>query len=263
MKGIILAGGSGTRLNPLTKSINKHLLPIYNKPMIYYPLSILMLSKIRNILIITNSSDLYMFKKLLGNGKNLGININYKIQKKANGIAEALKIGKKFVGKDDVMLILGDNIIFGDNLKNELQEAIDEVENNNIAVNFSYNVANPSGYGIVKYKRNKIFRIIEKPKKFISNDAIIGLYIYPNNSIKLVDKIKFSKRKELEITDLNNLYAKKNQLKLIKLGRGSAWFDAGTFENLFEASQLIRIIEKRVGLQIGSLEEISKNNNWL
>jgi glucose-1-phosphate thymidylyltransferase len=263
MKGIILAGGLGTRLYPATLSVCKQLLPVYDKPMIFYPLSVLMLANIKDILIISRKEDLSKFKKLLGNGNSLGIKITYAIQNQPKGLVDAFFIGKKFIKRDDVCLILGDNLIYGDGLPKLLNDAINYVENKKKAIIFSYKVRNPSNYGVVKEKNNKIESIIEKPKNSKSKDAIIGLYLYPNKVIKLSKKIKPSKRGELEITDLNNLFLKEKKLELRKLGRGIAWFDTGSAENLYEASQLIRILEKRIGYKIGCPEEISFNKNWI
>ena len=263
MKGIILAGGLGTRLYPATLSVCKQLLPVYDKPMIFYPLSVLMLANIKDILIISRKEDLSKFKKLLGNGNSLGIKITYAIQNQPKGLVDAFVIGKKFIKRDNVCLILGDNLIYGDGLPKLLNEAINYVKNKKKAIIFSYKVSDPSNYGVVKEKNNKIESIIEKPKNSKSKDAIIGLYLYPNKVIKLSKKIKPSKRGELEITDLNNLFLKEKKLELRKFGRGIAWFDTGSAENLYEASQLIRILEKRIGYKIGCPEEISFNKNWI
>lgn len=263
MKGIILAGGLGTRLYPATLSVCKQLLPVYDKPMIFYPLSVLMLANIKDILIISRKEDLNKFKKLLGNGTFLGIKITYAIQNKPKGLVDAFLIGKEFIKKDNVCLVLGDNLFYGDGLPKLLNDAINYVENKKKAIIFSYKVSNPSNYGVVKEKNNKILSIVEKPKNSKSKDAIIGLYVYPNNVIKLSTKIKPSKRGELEITDLNKLFLKEKKLELRKFGRGIAWFDTGSAENLYEASQLIRIMEKRIGYKIGCPEEISFNKEWI
>ena len=232
MKGIILAGGSGTRLYPATSAVCKQLLPVYDKPMIYYPLSVLMLSNIRDVLIISTKEDLPKFKKLLGNGSLLGIKLSYAIQDKPRGLVDAFLIGKNFVKNDDVCLILGDNLFYGDGLPNLLENSSNYVERNKKAIIFSYTVSNPSSYGVVKFKNKKIINIKEKPKNPVSKEAIVGIYMYPNDVISLAKKIKKSKRNELEITDLNNLYLKRKRLDLRKLGRGTAWFDTGTAENL-------------------------------
>ena len=263
MKGIILAGGLGTRLYPATLSVCKQLLPVYDKPMIFYPLSVLMLANIKDILIISRKEDLSKFKRILGNGSDLGIKITYAVQNQPKGLVDAFIIGKKFIKKDNVCLVLGDNLFYGDGLPNLLNDAINYVENNKKAIIFSYKVSNPSNYGVVIEKNNKVQSIIEKPKNTKSKDAIIGLYIYPNKVIKLSKKIKPSKRGELEITDLNNLFLKEKKLELRKFGRGIAWFDTGSAENLYEASQLIRIMEKRIGYKIGCPEEISFNKEWI
>jgi glucose-1-phosphate thymidylyltransferase len=263
MKGIILAGGLGTRLYPATLSVCKQLLPVYDKPMIFYPLSVLMLANIKDILIISRKEDLGKFKRLLGNGSSLGIKITYAVQNKPRGLVDAFIIGKKFIKKENVCLVLGDNLFYGDGLPKLLNDAINYVENKKKAIIFSYKVSNPSNYGVVKEKNNKIHSIIEKPKNSKSKDAIIGLYVYPNKVIELSKKIKPSKRGELEITDLNNLFLKEKKLELRKFGRGFAWFDTGSAENLYEASQLIRIMEKRIGYKIGCPEEISFNKNWI
>jgi glucose-1-phosphate thymidylyltransferase len=231
--------------------------------MIFYPLSVLMLANIKDILIISRKEDLSKFKKLLGNGHSLGIKITYAIQNQPKGLVDAFVIGKKFIKRDNVCLILGDNLIYGDGLPKLLNEAINYVENKKKAIIFSYKVSDPSNYGVVKEKNNKIESIIEKPKNSKSKDAIIGLYLYPNKVIKLSKKIKPSKRGELEITDLNNLFLKEKKLELRKFGRGIAWFDTGSAENLYEASQLIRILENRIGYKIGCPEEISFNKKWI
>ena len=263
MKGIILAGGLGTRLYPATLSVCKQLLPVYDKPMIFYPLSVLMLANIKDILIISTKEDLPKFRKLLGNGELLGIKISYATQNKPRGLADAFLVGRKFIKKDNVCLILGDNLFYGDGLPSLLINSINYVKNKKKAIIFSYKVNNPSSYGIVKEKNNKIVSIVEKPKNSKLNNAVIGLYLYPNKVINLATKIKISKRGELEITDLNNLFLKENKLELRKLGRGIAWFDTGSAENLYEASQLIRIMEKRIGYKIGCIEEIAFNKKWI
>ncbi len=263
MKGIILAGGLGTRLYPSTISVCKQLLPVYDKPMIYYPLSVLMLSNIREILIISTKNDLPKFKKLLGNGSLLGIKLSYSIQDKPKGLVEAFLIGKDFIKNESVCLILGDNLFYGDGLPGLLESSCNYVQKNKKAVIFSYKVKDPSNYGIVKLNKNTILNIQEKPKNTQSKDAVVGIYMYPNEVLRLSKKIKKSKRNELEISDLNNLFLKAKKLELRKLGRGTAWFDTGTVENLYEASQLIRIIEKRVGYKIGCLEEIAYKKKWI
>jgi glucose-1-phosphate thymidylyltransferase len=263
MKGIILSGGLGSRLYPSTISVSKQLLPVYDKPMIYYPLSILMLAGIREILIITTTKDLKSYKRLLGNGSQIGIKIFYKIQTKPRGLVDSFNVGKKFIGKKNVCLILGDNIFYGDGLKSYLENSINIVKNEDKAVIFTYPVSNPKNYGILESKNNKIISIIEKPKKTTSNHAVVGIYFYPNSVIKYIKLIKPSKRKELEITDLNNIFLKNKKLKVQEMGRGFSWHDAGSPDNLQEASQLIQIIEKRIGYKIGCIEEIALNKKWI
>lgn len=258
--GIILAGGLGSRLYPITLCISKHLLPIYDKPMIYYPLSTLMLLGIRKILIISKKNDLYFFKKLLGNGSNLGIDLHYQIQDKPNGIAEALIISQKFTNSKKICLILGDNIFYGSRLIKKLSEASKSNKNTII----TYSVKNPKEYGILELdKQNKPKNIIEKPKNTKSNLAITGLYFYENYVTKFVKKQKPSKRNELEISDLNLFLLKKKKLDFLQLDRGNAWLDAGTVDNYIEASTVISIMEKRQGLNIGSIEEVSLFNGWI
>ena len=255
MKGIILAGGKGSRLYPITKLISKHLLPIYDKPLIYYPLSVLFLAKIRNILLISTSDHIYLFKKLLRDGKHLGINLRYSIQKEPKGIAEAFIIAEDFIGKDDVCLILGDNIFYGHGLPDLLKKA--KTENKGATI-FAYYVKNPQKYGVLEFDTTgKITSIKEKPKNPKSNWVVTGLYFYNNEVIKIAKKIKPSKRGELEITGINNEYLKKGQLETIFLGRGYAWLDAGDSENLIKASIFIKTIEERQGLKIGCIEEIA------
>jgi glucose-1-phosphate thymidylyltransferase len=260
-KGIILAGGKGTRLSPLTKIINKQLLPLYDKPLIFYPLSVLMLAGIREVLIITNSGQKKLFQNILGNGSSLGIKINYEEQKKPNGLPEAFIIGEKFINNDDVALILGDNFFYGQGFTNRIKDCIN---NNDGATIFTYIVNNPSDYGIaVLNKNNEIIKISEKPKKSNSKCAITGLYLFDNQVVKLSKKLKPSKRNELEIVDLIRKYLKQKKLKAEFIGRGSAWLDTGTIENLNETSQFIASIERRQGLKIGCLEEIAYNNQWI
>jgi glucose-1-phosphate thymidylyltransferase len=260
-KGIILAGGKGTRLSPLTKIINKQLLPLYDKPLIFYPLSVLMLAGIREVLIITNSGQKKLFQNILGNGSGLGIKINYKEQKKPNGLPEAFIIGEKFINNDDVALILGDNFFYGQGFTNRIKDCIN---NNDGATIFTYIVNNPSDYGIAELnKNNEIIKITEKPKKSNSKFAITGLYLFDNQVVKLSKKLKPSKRNELEIVDLIRKYLQQKRLKAEFIGRGSAWLDTGTIENLNETSQFIASIERRQGLKIGCLEEIAYNNQWI
>jgi len=260
-KGIILAGGSGTRLAPLTKAVNKQLLPIYDKPLIYYSLSVLMLAKIKKILIIVNKGDTKKFKDLFSFGNDLGLEINYLEQKAPNGIPEGLILGEKFIGKDNVALMLGDNFFYGQGFTKQLLRASKKLRNSTI---FVYPVNNPSSFGIVSLgKNNKIYKIEEKPKKTKSNLAITGLYFFDNKAAKLAKKLKFSKRKELEIVDLLKNYNKLGKVKVEKLGRGSAWLDNGEIENLQDASKFVEGLEKRQGLKIACLEEIALNNKWI
>lgn len=261
MKGIILAGGTGTRLHPSTISMSKHLIPIYDKPMIYYPLATLMLAEINEILIISSADHLDSYVKLLGDGSNFGISIEYLVQDKPNGIAEAFIIGENFIGTDDVCLILGDNIFYGEHFSNKLIEAQHSLQG---AAIFAYWVNNPEEFGVIEFtKRGKPKKIVEKPKKPNSNYAITGIYIYKNSVINISKNLKPSDRNELEITDINNIYLKRNKLDVKIFGRGFAWLDTGTPDSLLEASQFVRTVEKRQGLKIACLEEIAVNNKWL
>ena len=260
-KGIILAGGKGTRMSPLTKAVNKQLLPIYNKPLIYYPLSILMLAKIKNILIIVNKGELDQYKKAIPNGSNLGINIEFKEQDKPNGIPEAFIIGEKFIDKDNVALILGDNFFYGQNLSSLLIRAVKIKSGAKILL---HQVSKPHLYGIAKVgKKNKILTIKEKPKKFIGDKAITGLYFFDNKVAKLSKKLKKSKRDELEITDLIKIYNNRKNLNSEILGRGAVWFDTGSIDDFYKASSFVSTIEKRQGIKIACLEEIAFRNNWI
>ena len=260
-KAIILAGGKGTRLSPLTKVLNKQLLPLYDKPLIFYPLSVLMLAGIKEILIITNRGETNLFKKILGNGENLGIKIFYKEQKKANGLPEAFIIGEKFIKNQSVALILGDNFFYGQGFTNRIKEKIKE---NRGATIFTYIVNNPKDYGIIELdKKNKIKNILEKPKKTKSRLAITGFYLFDKNVIDFSKQLKPSKRKELEIVDLIKKYFKKKTLDAEFMGRGSAWLDTGNVQNLNETAQFISSIERRQGLKIGCLEEIAYINKWI
>ncbi|MAR15045.1 MAG: glucose-1-phosphate thymidylyltransferase [Candidatus Marinimicrobia bacterium] len=264
MKGIILAGGSGTRMFPTTKVISKHLLPVYDKPMIYYPLSTLMLAGIKEILIISTSNDLPFYEKLLGNGLKLGLSITYKVQDKPNGIAEAFIIGENFIGSDNVALILGDNILYGKGLSNMLKNAIIDVENNNNSIIYGYSVKDSSRYGVVEFdNQNNIISIEEKPKNPKSNYAVIGLYFYTNEVIKHSKTITPSGRGELEITDVNNIYINNKNIKVDLLGRGYAWLDTGTPQSLLSASNFIQMIEDRQGLKISCIEEIAFRMNFI
>jgi len=263
MKGIILAGGSGTRLYPITLSTSKQLLSIYDKPMIYYPLSILLLGGIRDILIITTPRDENHFKDLLGNGNSLGINIEYKVQEKPNGIAEAILIGEDFIGSSSVCLILGDNIFYGDGLSELIEKSIQRTNNDKSTI-FAYRVNDPKRYGIVEISNNgQAISIEEKPKNPKSNFAITGIYFYPNNVLKNIQKINYSDRGELEITDLNKTYLMQNQLYVEKLMRGYTWIDTGTFDSLLESSNFISSIQKRQGLKIACIEEIAFRKKFI
>ena len=259
-KGIILAGGTGSRLSPLTKVTNKQLLPLYDKPLIFYPLSILMLAGIRDVLIITNPNEDINFKKILGNGSSFGIKIQYLAQQKPNGLPEAFIIGEKFINKQNVALILGDNFFYGQGFTKRLKNKTKIKSGSTI---FTYQVNNPQDYGIVEMQNNKIIKIKEKPKKSKSNLAITGLYFFDKKVVNFSKKLKPSKRKELEIVDLLNEYLEIKKLKVEFMGRGSAWLDTGNVESLFETSQFISSIEKRQGLKIACLEEIALNNKWI
>ena len=258
MKGIILAGGLGTRLYPATRVVSKQLLTIYDKPMIFYPISTLMLAGIKEILIISTPSDIPNFKKLLGTGEELGLRFSYKTQEKPEGLAQAFIIGKEFIADQDVCLILGDNIFYGNGLTELLLEAKNNTINNNEATIFGYYVDEPKRYGVVEFdKDQRILSIIEKPNKPKSNYAVVGLYFYPNNVVKNVLKVKKSERGEYEITSLNQLYMNNDKLKVEIMYRGFAWLDTGTHESMLEASNFIHTIEKRQGLKVACLEEIA------
>ena len=259
-KGIILAGGHGTRMSPLTKAVNKQLLPIYDKPLLFYPLSILMLAGIRNILIIVNKGQLEQFKKILPNGENLGIKITFAEQKYPRGLPEAFIIGEKFIKKDNVALILGDNFFYSQSLGKKLKEC---VKLNKGAKVFIHHVADPSLYGVAKINNKKISKIVEKPKKFVSNLAITGLYFFDNKVVKYSKNLKPSQRKEIEIVDVLKKYLKNNELKAEPLGRGGAWLDTGSINDFYNTSSFVEAIENRQGLKIACLEEISFNNNWI
>ena len=259
-KGIILAGGNGTRMSPLTKAVNKQLLPIYDKPLIFYSLSILMLSKIKEVLIIVNKGQLDQYKKIIPDGKNLGMKISYKEQEKPNGLPEAFIIGESFIKKDNVALILGDNFFYGQNLSSLLLECKNLKSGAKVVL---HKVNKPELYGVAQLKNSKISIIKEKPKKFISDKAITGLYFFDNNVIKLSKKLKKSKRNELEITDLLKIYKKRNKLRFKELGRGAVWLDTGSIEDFYNASSFVSTIENRQGIKIACLEEISLNNKWI
>ena len=258
MKGIILAGGSGTRLFPLTKVVSKQLMPIYDKPMIYYPLSILMLAGIREILIISTKQDQPKFKHLLGNGSDIGMKFEYIVQPSPDGLAQAFILGKHFIGDDDVCLILGDNIFYGQGMTNMLTKAVSNTKEKNLATIFAYHVDSPERYGVVNFdKNNKVLNIEEKPNSPKSNYAVTGLYFYPNDVIKKAKAIIPSSRGELEITTVNQLYLNEDRLSVELMGRGYAWLDTGTHENLLEASAFIETVERRQGLKVACIEEIS------
>ena len=260
-KGIILAGGKGTRMSPLTKAVNKQLLPIYDKPLIFYPLSILMLAKIKDILIIVNKGQLDQYKKIIPNGDNLGIKINYLEQTEPKGLPEAFIIGDKFIGKENVALILGDNFFYGQSLSRLLLSSTKLKSGAKIIL---HKVVRPELYGVAKTnKKNKIIKIIEKPKKFISDLAITGLYFFDNKVVDYAKKLKPSKRGEIEIVDLLNFYKKRNKLHADLIGRGGAWLDTGSMDDFYKTSAFVSAIEKRQGLKIACLEEISLKNNWI
>ena len=259
-RGIILAGGHGTRLSPLTKVINKQLLPLYDKPIIFYPLSVLMLAGIKDILIITNPHEYKNFKKILGNGSNFGIKIQYIEQKKPNGLPEAFIIGEQFIKNKSVALILGDNFFYGQDFTKNFSKSLELKEGSTI---FTYPVSNPQDYGVVEFENEKIKNIKEKPKKTNSNLAITGLYLFDKNVINFSKQLKPSKRKELEIVDLVKKYLKRKKLKVEFIGRGNAWLDTGSIDSLYKASQFVASIESRQGLKIACLEEIALNNKWI
>ena len=259
-KGIILAGGMGTRMSPLTKAVNKQLLPIYDKPLIYYPLSILMLSKIKNILIIVNKGQLEQYKKIIPDGKKLGIKITYQEQDKPRGLPDAFILGEKFINKDNIAMILGDNFFYGQSLTNMLLECVKIKKGAKVIL---HKVINPENFGVAVVKNKKIQIIKEKPKKFISDLAITGLYFFDNKVVQYAKRLKPSKRKELEIIDLLNKYKKNKQLSAEFIGRGGAWLDTGTIEDFYKTSNFVSAIENQQGFKIACLEEISLKNNWI
>jgi len=264
MRGIVLAGGSGTRLYPITKGVSKQLLPIYDKPMIYYPLSVLMLAGIREILIISTPADLPGFKRLLGDGRAYGITLSYAEQPSPDGLAQAFLIGEDFIGKDAVCLILGDNLFYGDRFRPQLYEALKVAEQQNEATIFGYHVTDPERYGVAEFDtQGKVLSLEEKPEQPKSNYAVVGLYFYPNSVVDIAKNIKPSARGELEITTVNQVYLQQEQLNVKLLGRGFAWLDTGTHDSLSEASTFIEVIEKRQGLKIACLEAIAYEQGWI
>ena len=264
MKGIILAGGTGTRLYPVTKATSKQLMPIYDKPMIYYPLSILMISNIREILIISTPDDLPRYKKLLGDGSEIGMKFKYIVQPSPNGLAEAFILGKEFIEDDDVCLILGDNIFYGHDISSLLSKAVQSAKNNKMATVFGYHVNDPDQYGVVEFDSSgNAISIEEKPKNPKSNFAITGLYFYPNDVVNKAFEVLPSDRGELEITSINQIYLKEKRLKVELMGRGYAWLDTGTHKSLQEASSFIELIERRQGLKVACIEEIAYKNGYI
>lgn len=264
MKGIILAGGSGTRLYPITKAVSKQILPLYDKPMIYYPLSVLMLAGIREVLIISTPRDLPVFRELFGDGKWLGMSFEYKVQDKPRGLADAFIVGKEFIGNDDVALVLGDNIFYGQSFTQTLRRARSTVEKERKSVIFGYFVKDPTAYGVVEFdKSGKVLGIEEKPSAPKSNYAVPGLYFYTNDVVKIAADVKPSARGEIEITSVNNEYLNQGNLNVELLGRGMAWLDTGTYDGLLEASNFIATIQKRQGMYVSCIEEIAFRNGWL
>ena len=264
MKGIVLAGGSGTRLYPITKGISKQLIPIYDKPMIYYPISALMLAGIREILIISTPYDLPGFKRLLGDGHEIGVRFEYAEQPTPGGLAQAFIIGESFIGNDNVCLVLGDNIFYGQHFSQMLHQAVENIEKDKKATIFGYYVKDPERYGVAEFdEKGNVISLEEKPKKPKSNYAVVGLYFYPNKVIDIAKKIKPSERGELEITSVNQEFLKSNNLKVQLLGRGFAWLDTGTHDSLTEASNFVETLEKRQGLKISCLEEIAFKKGWI
>ena len=264
MKGIVLAGGSGTRLYPITKGVSKQLLPIYDKPMVYYPLSVLMLAGIREILIISTPQDLPGFQRLLGDGTDYGVNFTYAVQPSPDGLAQAFIIGKEFIGDDSVCLVLGDNIFYGQSFSRMLADAVATADAENKATVFGYYVNDPERYGVAEFdEAGNVLSIEEKPQRPRSNYAVVGLYFYPNKVVEIAENIKPSDRGELEITTVNQEFLKDGELKVQLLGRGFAWLDTGTHDSLSEASTFVEVIEKRQGLKLACLEEIAFKKGWI
>jgi glucose-1-phosphate thymidylyltransferase len=264
MKGIILAGGKGTRLYPLTKIISKQLLPIYDKPLIYYPLSVLMLANIKDILIISTPEDTPHFENYFGDGSSYGINLSYKVQEQPNGLAEAFILGEEFIGNDEVCMILGDNIFYGHDFVSLLKKAVNDIKEKKGAIVFGYKVKDPQRYGVVEFDNSgKAISLEEKPSEPKSNYAVLGLYFYDNSVVNIAKKLTPSKRGEIEITDLNKIYLKNNNLQVLQLGRGFAWFDTGTHESMLDASFFVKTIEERQAVKISCIEEISYSKGWI
>ena len=264
MKGIILAGGSGTRLYPITKAVSKQILPLYDKPMIYYPMSVLMLSEIKEVLVISTPRDITLFKELFGDGSWLGMKIEYAVQDKPRGLADAFIVGEKFIGNDSVALVLGDNIFYGQSFTSTLKSAVKKVNTDGGAVIFGYFVKDPTAYGVVEFDKNgTALGIEEKPAKPKSNYAVPGLYFYDNSVINIAKNVKPSARGEIEITAVNNAYLDEKKLKVELMGRGMAWLDTGTYDGLLEASNFIATIQKRQGMYVSCLEEIAYRNGWI
>lgn len=264
MKGIILAGGSGTRLYPVTRAVSKQILPLYDKPMIYYPLSVLMLAGVREVLVISTPRDIKLFEELFGDGSWLGMHFEYAVQEKPRGLADAFIVGKDFIGNDDVALVLGDNIFYGQSFTGTLKNAAEKIKKERGAVIFGYYVKDPTAYGVVEFNEaGKVLGIEEKPAVPKSNYAVPGLYFYDNSVVEIAQRVKPSARGEIEITSVNNEYLRQNLLKVELLGRGMAWLDTGTYDGLLEASNFIATIEKRQGMYVSCIEEIAYRNGWI
>jgi len=264
MKGIVLAGGKGTRLYPLTKVMSKQLLPVYDKPLIYYPISVLMLAGIKDILIISTPTDIPHFQRYFGSGEDYGLNLSYKIQDNPNGLAEAFILGEEFIGDDDVCMVLGDNIFHGHDFVNLLQEAVANIEKERGGVVFGYRVKDPERYGVVEFdKDGKAISLEEKPESPKSNYAVVGLYFYDKSVVEIAKNLKPSPRGELEITDVNRIYLEQNNLRVMQMGRGFAWLDTGTHESMLDAAYFVKMIEERQGVKISCIEEIAYLNGWI